>query len=264
MRKWFRVILPPALFALCSTPANAQRADGVLLSGTVLDDATAEPISGALVELLDRRGAIRSRVITGDDGTFVFTAPANVGYQFRASRIGYRRATTPKLYTDEHDLFQLEIRLDSEAVLLAPLEVTAWKRRTRPSSILEGFRDRMRSGLGYFFTREDIERRNPGLVSDIIGTVPGVELRSTGRGLRRHVYMSRTGDHCPAQIFVDGFLLNGTSRTTGDPDFTIDDAVPPSVVEAIEVYRGLSSVPAEFLNAHSRCGAVVVWTRRGG
>jgi outer membrane receptor for ferrienterochelin and colicin len=92
--------------------------------------------------------------------------------------------------------------------------------------------------------------------------VPGVHLRSSGRGLRREVYMGRTGDYCPAQIFVDGFLLNGRSRLTGDTEFTIDDAVSPASIEGIEVYRGLSSVPAEFLNPDSRCGVVVVWTRR--
>lgn len=253
-----------AALALCfmaGTPAGAQQAPAVMIVGTVLDDESATPIEGAVVEILGQR-EILSRSVTDAEGAFRFTLPRHGGYRFGADRIGYGRTVTPTLYTDGHDTVAVEIRLNAEAVLLAPLEVTAWSPRARPSSVLSGFTERMRIGLGHFFTRADVERLSPTLASDLLGMVPGVHLRSSGRGLRREVYMSRTGGYCPAQIFVDGFLLNGRSRLTGDPGFTVDDAVSPESIEGIEVYRGLSSVPAEFLNADSRCGAVLIWTRR--
>jgi hypothetical protein len=34
-------------------------------------------------------------------------------------------------------------------------------------------------------------------------------------------------------------------------------------VEAIEVFRGLSEMPAEYAAPELRCGAVAVWTKRG-
>lgn len=35
-------------------------------------------------------------------------------------------------------------------------------------------------------------------------------------------------------------------------------------IEAVEIYRGAGSVPGEFGGGDAACGAVVIWTRRGG
>jgi hypothetical protein len=67
------------------------------------------------------------------------------------------------------------------------------------------------------------------------------------------------GGECPVQIFVDGMLA---TRAAPGGDVSVDDLVTPQDVEAIEVFKGLGSVPAEFLNPHSRCGVIAIWTRR--
>jgi hypothetical protein len=41
------------------------------------------------------------------------------------------------------------------------------------------------------------------------------------------------------------------------------DVVRPGEIEAIEVFRGLSQMPAEF-RTHDSCAAVAIWTREGG
>lgn len=265
-RTTFRCVLAAAL-VVCAAPAEraaAQVRGEIRLFGRVIDDETTEPIPGAIVELLNSRGSALGQALTNDHGAFVFIVPQHAGYRFRASRLGYRRTNTPTLWAEEHDTLHVEIRLDHEAVLLAPLEVTAWSRRVRPSPVTEGFRDRMASGLGYYVTREDVLERKPLFASDMLTSIPGVQLRSSGRGTSRQIFLTRTGGNCPAQIFVDGMLLNGSSPGMAAPDFTLDEAVAPGSIEGIEVYHGLASVPAEFLNPDSRCGAVVVWTRRGG
>ena len=265
-RTTFRCVLAAALVT-CAAPAeraSAQVRGEIRLFGRVIDNETTDPIPGAIVELLNSRGSALGQALTNDHGAFVFIVPQHAGYRFRASRIGYRRANTPTLWTEEHDTLHVEIRLDHEAVLLAPLEVTAWSRRVRPSPVTEGFRDRMASGLGYFVTREDVLERKPLYATDMLTSIPGVQLRSSGRGTSREIFLPRTGANCPAQVFVDGLLLNGGGTDMGGSSFTLDDAVAPGSIEGIEVYHGLASVPAEFLNPESRCGAVVVWTRRGG
>jgi hypothetical protein len=45
-------------------------------------------------------------------------------------------------------------------------------------------------------------------------------------------------------------------------DIQVDDLVSPLDVEAVEVFRGLSSVPPEFLTPEARCGVIAIWTRR--
>jgi len=159
----------------------------------------------------------------------------------------------------------VELHLDTEAVPLAPLTVVARSESTR-RPILADFDDRVDSGFGWYFTRDDIEEIRPTMVSDLLGRVPGVRLESSGRGnYRRTVTMARSsgvgpgGGPCPVQIYLDGRLM-----TRGNVmEIPVDNLVTPEVVEGIEVYRGLSTVPAEFLTPSSRCGVVAIWTRRG-
>jgi len=40
------------------------------------------------------------------------------------------------------------------------------------------------------------------------------------------------------------------------------DTVSAADVEAIEIFKGLASVPAEFLNTQARCGVIAIWTKR--
>lgn len=68
------------------------------------------------------------------------------------------------------------------------------------------------------------------------------------------------GGPCPVQIFLDGRLITRGAVM----EVPVDDLVTPEAVEGIEVYRGLSTVPPEFLTPNSRCGVVAIWTRRGG
>jgi hypothetical protein len=234
------------------------------IHGRLIDDNTGAPIPGARVELLDElRRPIRGTV-TDDDGRFRIPQVRSGPFLLRAARLGYRTTTTPRWRIQGGEVLQVEVRMDIDAVVLAPLEIVA-ARRPQPSPVLEGFRARMASGLGYFVTRADIEARNPSMISDMLAMVPGVHLEGSGSGLRRTIHMGRAGaTRCPAQIFVDGFLFNRPVMGRGDDVFVIDDAVTPSSVEGIEIYRGLAGVPAEFLNPNSRCGVVVIWTRRGG
>ena len=75
------------------------------------------------------------------------------------------------------------------------------------------------------------------------------------------------GYNCTTQIFVDGFLVNrrtGYGQGYRPEDIRIDDVVTPASIEGIEIFRGLSTVPAEFLSPDADCGVIAIWTRRGG
>lgn len=253
---------------LAPAPAEAQGS----LIGSVLDERTDEPIAGAGVSLLDRDGRTLRTVYADDLGAFAFPRIGSGVYRLRAGRIGYLTSTSPLFELIDTDTMQLVLRLDTEAVLLAPLEVTARARR-RGSPVLEDFRFRMDRGTGHFITREAIMARSPFYVTDVLAMVPGVRVGNPTPQGGRHVSMTRTPAHlnCHAQIYVDGTLVNppmqtawgGTRRTASINDFSIDEVVSPASVEGIEVYRGLSEVPAEFMSPYAICGVVAVWTRRG-
>ncbi len=257
--------LPLLVSCLCfvlGTPVSGQR---VLIVGRVIDDLSERALSRVDVQLRNRDGTSLGRYQTDSTGTFEFTAVRARAVRIHVSLLGYKATTTPLLYLDEHKFFQLEVRLDPQAILLAPLEVIAWSEVDK-SALLDGFRQRLRTGLGTYITRRDVERRNPMYVTDLLREVPGLRVTGAGYGSRPVVETTRSaGRTCTTQIFVDGFLLNRRTGSGMTPaDFRIDDAVSPASIEGIEIYQGGSTVPAEFLNVDAACGVIAIWTRRGG
>lgn len=251
LRVLFYTATTGLLLCALAMPVTAQ----VTLVGQIVDNQTGSPIRGANVILLDQQGRWVSVRTVGDDGAFEFTVRREGPYRLRGSRIGFRENTTPRLFLGQHSMVRVELRLDAEAVLLAPLEVVA-RSPARQSPMLDNFEARRQAGLGTFITREQIEKQRPGRLTDILAVMAGVRLESAGgAGHQRVVYLRAT---CPAQVFIDGYLLNRPGAS-----IAIDDVVAPKSVHGIEIFGGYATIPAEFLNQNSRCGVVAIWTRRG-
>ena len=261
MRARQSLLLAFLLATLVALPAAAQ----IRLNGFVRDDETEQPIAGSRVEVFGFDGLKLAQVTTDETGSFSYNLRRPGTYRLRVSRIGFRSTVTAEFQTGAHYYVNVEVRLRSDAVLLAPLTVVA-RSQAYASPVLDGFHARLSSGLGTYFTRADVEQLKPGQVSDLVARTPGMFIASSGSGFERHIYSGRNAGtrECPAQIWVDGFLLNPRSAGGTSSGLTLDEAVAPHTVEGIEIYRGVSTVPAEFLNQDARCGVVAVWTRRGG
>ena len=95
--------------------------------------------------------------------------------------------------------------------------------------------------------------------------LPGVFASRTGSGVSgRTISMNRAlpgtgGGACPVQVFLDGMLA---TRDRPGGDVQVDELVSPLDVQVIEVFRGLGSIPPEFLTPSSRCGVIAIWTKR--
>jgi hypothetical protein len=266
-----RAAAAAALLLFSAPPLAAQ----TVLRGELVDEHTGRPISGARVRLLSADSRPLRGTLTDSLGHFSFPVRQAGAYRLHAERIGYRPTLTPHLRLAAGDTLQVEFRLAVNAVLLAPVEIVA-RSRARANPVLEGFYVRRQRGFGQFVSREEIEQRSPFYITDILGTVPGVRVAPGGRTGSRNVYMARSahGD-CPVQIYLDGALVNRpvAARRISDSlrvsdqyanlEWTIDDMVSPSSVEGIEIYRGLSEVPAEFGGPNAHCGVIAVWTKRG-
>ncbi len=257
-------IIPSLLFlSLSATPATGQ----VRVVGRVIDDITEFPLSRTRVSLRAPDGSLIEETETTETGTFEFQVRGVGAIRLTVQSFGYQTNTTPLLFFDARKFFQVEVRLDPDAILLAPLEVIAWS--ARPENALhEAFRRRVETGLGTYITRDQVEARKPLLVSDLLREVPGLEFETSAYGNRSSVRMIRsTGMRCSTQIFLDGFLVNRRVLTPGRfeaADVSIDDYVSPGSLEGIEIYKGLATVPPEFLNPDADCGVIAIWTRRGG
>jgi hypothetical protein len=113
------------------------------------------------------------------------------------------------------------------------------------------------NGMGSYFDRKQIEERHVQRLTDLLRRMSGVRV-SPDRNGRLLVRMSRSAGtrDCPPDFWIDGVRA---------PFLNADD-VPLSDVEALEVYRGNSALPPEFLSrsGNPQCGAIVIWTRVPG
>lgn len=257
-----------ALLLCCAivlaVPAGAH-AQEVRIEGRVIANETEEPVPHASVTIQRHYDSkLIDRVETDADGRFRAEIRGHDAVQLRVERLGYATTVTPTLYFDDRNYFQIEVRLDTDAVVVAPLEVVVWG-RVDPSPLLDNFRRRLDRGQGTYITREEIEERRPVFMSDMLRSVAGVVVEGSGSGSRPRIQIGRATSKrlgmrpCPTQIFVDGMLMSRAGA-----DVRLDDLVSPASVEGVEIYRGLSTVPAEFLNQDAECGVIAVWTRRGG
>jgi TonB family protein len=143
------------------------------------------------------------------------------------------------------------------SVIVAPLAqalatvIVRGDRRFEGYGRLAGFyQRRSRSSGGHFMTREQIDQRNPARLTDLFRTVPGARIHSSTftnavrfRGMR-----------CAPLVWLDGF-----PATAAEFDL---HALDPYIVEAVEVYPGVATVPPEFrwVRGGGSCGAIVIWT----
>ena len=277
--------MPRVLFSVAAVAlATAGRGVAQSVHGRLLEAETGRPIPSAQLTLMNERGNAAGAGFSGSDGRFEIIAPRPGRYLLIARRLGFRPRSDP-IQVGEGGV-DLELRLAPIPVTLDPVTVEA-EVNARYLDLV-GFYTRQRADFGHFITRDEIEGRRPVHVSDVLNTVPGVRLVPDGGSVGKVRIQFRgavvhAGAVCEPRVFIDGLIaIRGDSRpatislgqevasdlTQEDPrapEPVVDDVVDPNDVEAIEVYRSGVQVPAEFggMSAFTRCGAIVIWTRRG-
>jgi len=239
---WLATVSPP--------PAGAQGRARV--DGTVVEPTTGLPIPNVEMRLLGTDRIAR----TDSSGAFRLTIDAG-HYLVRATRLGFGPRSVA-LDVAAGDTITMSIEMDVLPVRLA--EVLVRTREERYRGKMAGFAQRMRTSgasRSSFITRDEIERRAPHQISDM--------MRERG---------GRVAEcHRGATIYLDGAML--TPDQIGAPlrgrrsepiqrDLRLDH-IPPQDIEALEVYAGAATTPAEF-SATAAPGlkpgcTIVIWTR---
>src|ERR1043166_2467456 len=219
------------------------------------------PLPGAEVTVLER-----SLSATSDSGgRFVIDSLDSREYSVRVRRIGFR-AQLLSLHLRPSDSKEYQIVMEAAPVTLPEVEVTAAPAKPVEYAFTHKYDDffrRKRVGLGGYITREDLERLRPNGTADALRTVGGVHLIYRQYGIVDvRIRTCRT-----IGVWIDGAKQPPGQlyrKPTGQQDsaaISVGDAVShirPSEIEMIEVYRGPSEMPAEFLS--DEC-AIVIWTR---
>lgn len=247
-----------ALMLLAASGEAAAQGGGVV-AGRVLDDSTGLGIAGARVELLSDSRRVLHATTADDSGDFSIPIRRRGRYRLRASRMGFAGAVTPAVGISHTDSLAVEVRLTTDRVLLAPLQVVARPARRHRSHGLDNYRTRLASHVGgRFVTREEVARRNTSRLTDILAT-KGLVVAGSG------LYFPR--NRCSPMVYMDGMLMTRQtprrrSRIIGQPAYDAVNMVSPGDVEGIEIYQGRSSIPAEFGGPGAECGVIAIWTRR--
>lgn len=256
-RQVARVILPACLVAglagVRPPPAAAQEpgAPSGVVEGTVASAETGLPVAGA--EIL-ARGA--SGAVTDSTGRFRLgdLAPGTTRFDLRLPGLPAR---TLQLEVEPGAVTRVELRVATRLVPVPSLEVEVG-RASVVSGKMAGFYSRRARGIGAFLDRDDILLRQPREVSDLLRSVPGITV-DRGPGSTGDPRVDRSAAlsahrRCRMSYFVDGL------RIPPENAFRLDE-LSPRDLQAVEVYRGISEVPAVFVRTGEECGVVAVWTR---
>lgn len=242
--------LPPALVAQQSSGDSARAAapadSTATLAGKVVSAMTGGPLANARVVLVESGyGAF-----TDSAGDFrVPNVPAGLD-TVQVSLIGFAEAKAP-LLLQAGATTRATFLLSQTVLKVEELHVEV--RAPRARGKIAQFEEHRKYGQGFYITPEMIEDRHPQHPSDLLRMVPGVEVSAYQMG-GASVRITRSSLNCTPPIFVDGLL---------SPNLQIDEINRDDIM-AVEVYRGPSETPPEYMSASNRCGAIVVWTQSGG
>jgi hypothetical protein len=250
-----RVVVLALALTAAGMPARAQNPRAIIVFGTV-HSADKAPVAGAEIWI----DGFVTRVVSNDSGEFRIDNAPSGRVTVRARRIGFR-PDSRKVSLASGDTRQVAFVLDGMADELDAVLITA---RATSEGRLQEFWARRSVGLGVFITRADIERRHAPRAVDLFSQVLGVRVMTGGNGGSTRLVTGRAGisgmpgrsagsGGCPMQYYVDGvFMTPGT--------FTVDE-LTPDMIEAVEIFRGPSEIPARFRQRDTGCGLVVFWTR---
>ncbi|HEX8693962.1 MAG TPA: carboxypeptidase-like regulatory domain-containing protein [Longimicrobium sp.] len=251
--------LASATLLSSAAPLAAQELDGMLLDGR-----TRQPVSRAVVVLLDSAGGQVSRAQTRADGRFRLRAAEPGVYRVRAELAGDLLVTgTVRLPPGETVEVEMLTRTTSlaaaargdSAIRLDPLEAVAEAQRRYLTNA--GFYDRQRVGTGVFLTSEQFMTRPGARIIDRVQGLRQVFARPAGTNgwiLYQQGSAHRGSRRCIVSLWVDGMQMAANML----------NQIRPEDVEAVEVYDG-DEVPLRFSPVNRAgippCGAVVFWLK---
>jgi protocatechuate 3,4-dioxygenase beta subunit len=119
-----------ALAALAAAPDSGV---AQLVTGTLTDATTGEPLQGAFVTLLDPAGDERAQGLSNTAGRFFLRPRAPGRYRIRVERIGFATRTSEPVEVGPDETVERSLALSTEAIQLEGLRVGGEQRcRVRP------------------------------------------------------------------------------------------------------------------------------------
>jgi len=229
-----------------STPLIALHRGEATLAVRVVT-ANGEPVTGARVSVAGTGATATS----SSSGLATLTDLPAGSWMLDTRAVGYVPERSPVHLLVGDVVNHAEVALTSRATYLDTVRVTAQRVFDRD---VNGFQRRRRTGLGDFFTREDIDRRNPAVTTDLLVGMTSLQVQRTGLDTR--IFMRGTsGGVCRPVLYLDGVRFAAEEAD-------LDLLTLPDELEGIEVYSRSLQTPGMFADLGGGCGTIVIWTRR--
>jgi len=220
--------------------------------GRVFDAASRQPVAAVALTLF-RGERLVTTALSDSAGRFVLHADAAGQYHIRASRLGYEDARSPAVDLAASQTVTAELQISGTVIRVAPVEVDVSRDPYLEST---GFYERMRTGNGFYMSGQDIQRRSPVTLVDVLRNARGIKVQRVNQ-MRHEVYITTTT--CLPQIVLDGVTVRwgGTISNALRP---LEELVRVGHIEAVEVYRSSQGVPPQYAGPNSQCGTILIWT----
>ncbi|MDQ6717512.1 MAG: carboxypeptidase regulatory-like domain-containing protein [Gemmatimonadota bacterium] len=228
------------------TDTVGTRAGKASVSGKVTF-AGGGPATGSHVEVIGSNAA----AVTNDKGEFSLSGAPSGTQMLLVRHLGWTPREIPVDLSAAKPQ-RVAVQLQKYIPVMDPIVVKA-----RAANALQsvGFTQRQQSGMGRYITADEIARRQPTYLSDVLRTVPGLTVQMNGT--QPEIVSTRggglTNQGC-VNYFIDGLRFQSVG---GDAN----EFVNPREVVGIEVYQP-SLVPPEFMDTGgAACTTIVVWTK---
>ena len=253
---------------------NAQ----AVVRGVLYDDATGAPLRGTVMLVDPATDAPLVHAASDSTGNFVLRTRVG-SYQLAAIYPGYTAVLSAPIQLADGEQLTVRIPISEKG---DPQHKIGVIERVRPGARVDTRRadgqatatarpEMRRHTGGTSYDRERLAKSGFSTLGQFLQTVPGLQVRdpnsSSSMQMSRSMALNSlglrgpSGAACHIGWFLDGHRIDLPGRT--DPLTDGLAATTLEAVELVEVFRGISEMPAEFANPDLRCGAVAIWTRRG-
>jgi len=261
------------MLVVAATAARAQ----VVIQGTLYNDSTGAPLRGSVMLVDPVSDAAVVHIATDSLGAFTLQGPAG-RFRLAAVRPGFGQTLSAPIDFVNGERLALRIPLAETGDVKHRIGVREHYRPNKGESSHEravapflssGFAARRASqATGKSYDRAELENSEARTLGGFLQRVAGVRVLDPDHAASVAIRNPLIGSGGRLQVtpchvgwFVDGHRMDFPQGVDGATDALA--GMPLADIEAVEVFKGISEMPAEFAEPDLRCGAVAVWTRRG-
>jgi hypothetical protein len=262
-----------ASLVIAALVVSSDVAAQAVVRGVLYDDATGRPLQGTVMLIDPQTDAAVVHSATDSAGNFSLQTRTGT-YQISAVRPGYKSIISKAIPLNNGERLTIRVPIAEAGDPQHQIGVLERVRPTEGDQALasdgrrvqmSGFEARRLSGLGRRYLRTQLERSGVATLGQFLQSVPGMSVMdptsTSSMRMNRSAAMDQVGmTRCRVGWFLDGHRIDLPGQS--DPMTDGLGSMGLDVIEAVEVFRGISEMPAEFAAPDLQCGAVAIWSRR--